>query len=90
MPLIALLACNPGVFTITATTLDHKADVCTFTVQFPEDYSGVERGEQAFTVRPLGSPRDTVLARQVDDLTTGIGGVIAQLVRLAQLRRDVA
>ena len=73
MFLIVLLGCDTGAFTITATKLDAKADTCTFTVQFPEDYHDVERGEQTFTVTPLGSPRDTVLARQVDDLTTGIG-----------------
>src|SRR3990172_571552 len=42
----------------------------------------------------LAQSFDCVLHPEFDvieyDLTTGIGGVIAQLVRLAQLRRDVA
>jgi hypothetical protein len=45
-------------FTITKTELG--TDTCTFTVHFPEDYVGAERGTQVLKVNPL-TPRELAL-----------------------------
>ncbi len=44
-------------YTISKIVIDGDERLCTITVQFPEDYSGAERGTtQSYTVPPLYKP----------------------------------
>lgn len=76
MILSLLLACDTGVHTISATELDQKVQTCTFTVEFPEDYHGAERGTHVLTVEAYidSTPRiSAAWDHTLEGQTEGIG-----------------
>ena len=48
-----LSGCGSWEYAITKVELSAKARTCTFDVEFPDDYTGGERGKQTLTVTPM-------------------------------------
>lgn len=71
--LLTLTGCDTADFTITKTEVVNGK--CTFTVSFPENYRGYERGTQVFTVAPYIAVKETSLAWKytLEGQSDGIG-----------------
>lgn len=82
MLILSILACKTtGDFAITKTEFDEARSNCTFTVEFPADYVGPEKGTQEFRVEPFQEERLTMLDKGRKTLQGGTEGIGADLRR---------
>lgn len=76
---LALFACHAD-YAITATTLNPDRDTCAFTVMFPDDYVGPERGEQVIEVSAYDGlvlePLHSAFPLTLEGRSQGIGPIL--------------